>query len=138
MLNSAPKGPQPTQPEISQNVADILRLHEGILLEMKALMPDYHMQSGAATQQLSKHRRWYSVESAEAPSGEILVKMARPTNESFLFGTHRDRTLITTPKEAADIARVFERMVRHFYCPNLTEKIKADRPCGPAQTLLLI
>ena len=111
MLNSAPKGPQATQPEISQNVADMLRLHEDILLEMKTLTPDSHMQSNAAAQQRSKHPRWYSVESAEAPSGENAVWKARPTNDLFRFGSQRDRTLVTTPGEAADVARIFERMV---------------------------
>ena len=112
MLDSAPKGPQATQPEISQNVADMLRLHEDILLEMKTLMPDSHMQSDAAAQQRSKHPRWYSVESVEASSGESAIRKARLVNEFSWFGSHRDRTLVTTPGEAAEIARVFERMVR--------------------------
>lgn len=115
MLNSAPKGPQATQPEISQNVADMLRLHEDILLEMKTLMPNSHMQSDAAAQQRSKHPRWYSVESAEEPSGESPVIKARTANHSSQFGSHRDRTLVTMPGEAADVARVFERMLRRFF-----------------------
>ena len=111
MLSSAPKGPQATQPEISQNVANMLRLHEKILLEMKALVPDSHLRSAAATQQQSKHPRWYSIESAETPSIEIPVRKARPTNDSSWFGTHRNQILVTTPREAAGVARVFERMV---------------------------
>ena len=111
MLSSAPKGPQATQPEISQNVANMLRLHENILLEMKALVPDSHLRFAAAAQQQSKHPRWYSIESAEAPSIEVPVRKARPTNDLSWFGTHRKQTLVTTPREAAGIARVFERMV---------------------------
>ena len=111
MLNSAPKGPQATQPEISQNVADMLRLHEDILLEMKALMQGSHLQSDATPQQQSKHRRWYSVESTEAPSVEPPLKRARPVIDSYWFGIHKSRTLVTTPREAADVARLFERMV---------------------------
>ncbi len=113
MLDSAPKGPQATQPEISQNVADMLRLHEDILLEMKTLMPDSHMQSDVAAQQRSRHPRWYSVESVGASSGEGPIRKARLVNEFSWFGSHRDQNLVTTPREAAEIARVFERMVRN-------------------------
>ena len=111
MLNSAPKGPQAAQPEISQNVADMLRLHEDILLEMRAVIPDSHMQPGAAAQQQSKHRRWYSVESAEAPSVETSARKARFANDFSWFRTHRDRIPVTTPEEAAEVARIFDRMV---------------------------
>ena len=118
MLNSAPKGPQATQPEISQNVADMLRLHEDILLEMKALMQDSHLQPNAFPQQ-SKHRRWYSVESTEAPSVEQPLRRTRPVKDSYRFGIHRSRTLVTSPREAADIARIFERMVCNWHHPKL-------------------
>lgn len=133
MLNSAPRGPQATQPEISQNVADMLHLHEDILLEMKTLMPNSHMPSHAAAQQRSKHPRWYSVESAEVPLGENSFRKARPW-----CGSQRDRTLVTMPGEAADIARIFERMVRDSHYPNIAENIKIDRLCGSARTLFLV
>lgn len=116
----------------------MLRLHEDILLEMKTLMPNSHMQSDAAAQQRSKHPRWYSVESAEEPSGESPVIKARTANHSSQFGSHRDRTLVTMPGEAADVARVFERMVRDSHHPKIAEKIKANRLCESAQALLLI
>lgn len=119
MLNSAPKGPQATQPEISQNVADMLRLHEDILLEIKALVPDSHMRSAAAAQQQSKHPRRCSIESAEPPPVEAIVRKARPTNDFSWFGTHKNQTLVTTPGEAADIAKIFERMVRKSYHPKI-------------------
>lgn len=119
MLNSAPKGPQATQPEISQNVADMLRLHEDILLEIKALVPDSHIRSAAAAQQQSKHPRRCSVESAESPSVESIVRKVRPTNDFSWFGTHKNQTLVTTPGEAADIAKIFERMVRNSYHPKI-------------------
>ena len=138
MLNSAPRGPQATQPEISQNVAGMLRLHEDILLEIKTLMPDSHMQSEAATQQRPKRPRWYSNESAEAPSDGNHIIKARPANHFSWFGSHRDRTLVTMPGEAADIARVFERMVRDSHHFSTAERIKVDQLCEPAQTLLLI
>ena len=113
MLSSAPKGPQVTQPEISQNVADMLRLHEDILLGVKALVPDSHLHSATAPRQQSKHPRWYSIESVEARSLEASVTNARSATDFSWFGTHRDRTLVMTAEEAAAIARVFERMVRN-------------------------
>ena len=119
MLNSAPKGPQATQPEISQNVADMLRLHEDILHEIKTLMPGLNMQSNVANQQQSNHLRGYSVESVEAMLGENIVKKTRPANENSWFGHHRGRTLHATAGEAAEVAKVFERMVRGFHHPNL-------------------
>lgn len=111
MLNSAPKGPQATQPEISQNVANILRLHENILLEMKAFVPDSHLRSAATAQQQSKHPGSHSLESVETALIEVPVRKARPTNEFSWFGTHRNQRLVTTPKEAAGVARIFEKMV---------------------------
>ena len=111
MLNSAPKGPQATAPEISQNVADILRLHEGILLEMKGLVPDSHLRSAAAAQQQSKHPCFYSNESAETLSVEPSLRKARFRGDFPWVGTHRNQNLVTMPREAADIAKVFDRMV---------------------------
>ena len=126
MLDSAPKGPQATQPEISQNVADLLRLHEDILLQIKAVMPNTNMKSDALTGQQPRHRRWYSVESMEVASLGYFVKKARLANDFSWFGSHRgshkDRTLITTPGEAADIARVFERTVWNFNLPILENR----------------
>ena len=118
MLNSAPKGPQATQPEISQNVADMLRLHEDILLEIKTLMPGFNMQSDVANQQQSNHLRGYSVDSVEAMLGEKAVKKIRPAYEHSWFGNHRGRTLHATAGEAAEVAKVFERMVRRSHHPN--------------------
>lgn len=113
MLNSAPKGPQATQPEISQNVADILRLHEDILVEIKPLVPDGHTEFNDGAHHRPKHARWYSVESTEAESGASVSK-AWAANDFSWFGSYRDRSLMTTPAQAADVARVFERMVRDF------------------------
>ena len=138
MLNSAPKGPQATQPEISQNVAEILRLHEDILLEIKPLVPDCQMKFNAAAHQRSNHPRWYSVESTEAGSGASPVRKARPVNDFSWFGSYRDRSLMTTPAEAADLARVFERMVRDSYHPETSENLKINGLCEPARTLLFI
>ena len=138
MLNSAPKDPQVTQPEISQNVAEMLRLHEDILLEMKALVPDSHMQSTTAAQQQVKYPRWYSIESVEARSLEAPVTNARPGTDFSWFGTHRDQPLVMTAEDAAAIARVFERMVRKSYDKNTADDLNTDRLYDLAQTLLLI
>ena len=127
MLDSAPRGPQATQPEISQNVAGMLRLHEDILLEMKTVMPDSHIYSEAAAQQQSRHPRWYSVESAEAPSIEVPVRKARPAKDFSWLGIQRNRTLITTPGEAADVARIFERMVRKINAKRLQQRTRLIR-----------
>ena len=122
MLNSAPKGPQATQPEISQNVADMLRLHEDILLEIKTLIPGFNMRFDVANQQQSNHLRGYSVESVEAMLGEDAVKKTRPANEHSWFGNHRSRTLHATAGEAAEVAKVFERMVRGSHHPTLQRR----------------
>ena len=116
----------------------MLRLHEDILLEIKTLVPDSHMHFDAAAHQRSNHPRWYSVESTEAASGASLVRKARPANDSSWFGSYRDRSLVTTPAEAADIARVFECMVCDSCHPETAEKLKVNGLCVPAQTLLFI
>ena len=84
------------------------------MLEIKPLVPDGHMEFNAAAHQRSKHPRGYSVESTEAESGASAVRKARAGNDFSWFGSYRDRSLMTTPAQAADIARVFERMVRDF------------------------
>ena len=122
MLNSAPKGPQATQPEISQNVADMLRLHEDILLEIKTLIPGFNVQSDVANQQQSNHRRGYSVESVEAMLGENAVKKARSAHANSWFGNHKGRTLLATAGEAAEVAKVFERMVCGSHHPKLQRR----------------
>ena len=122
MLNSAPKGPQATQPEISQNVADMLRLHEDILLEIKTLMPGFNMQSDVLNRHHSHHLRGYSVESVEAMLGENAAKKTRPANTHSWFGDHRVRTLHATAGEAAEVAKVFERMVRGSHHPDLQRR----------------
>ena len=100
----------------------MLRLHEDILLEMKAVAPDPHLRNTAATPKQSKHPRWYSVESAEALSLEAPIRKSRPTNDFSWLGIHRNQSPTTTPGEAADIARVFERMVRTFHRSQISNK----------------
>ena len=80
------------------------------------------MQSNVVHQQHSNHLRGYSVESVEAMLGENAVKKTRPANEHSWFGNHRGRTLHATAGEAAEVAKVFERMVRGSQHPNLQRR----------------
>lgn len=113
-LNLLESTPKMTQPELSQNVADMLRLHEEILAQIKRCLPDADLQSDISVeaQEKSKIGRWGNVDNAEAPMGRKVVRMAWRSHDLFWFGHHKNRTLVTAPGEAADVARIFERMVR--------------------------
>ena len=86
----------------------MLRLHEEILLEIKALIVGNDLPKG------KKHARWRSIETLENIIGEKATQVVRRSLDAPWLGRSNDYTLVTAPKEAANVAKVFERMVWPF------------------------
>ena len=96
---------QATQPCLTQNVREMLRLHEGILLEIKGLI------TGLDVQKQPKHGRWQSIETLEGVIVEKATNAVRRSLDIPWFGRFKQHTKSTAPREAADVAKVFERTV---------------------------
>lgn len=91
----------------------MLSLHEELLLELRRLIStaaDRPVNSSGNPKR-SKQGRWNSFETLEGVVGEKATKAIRRSLDVTWFGRGRHYTSVTVPKEAADIARVFERMV---------------------------
>lgn len=90
-----------------------MSLHEELLLELRMFIStaaDRPVDS-AGHQKRSKHGRWTSLETLEGVVGEKATKAIRRSLDVPWFGRFKHHTSVTIPKEAADIARIFERMV---------------------------
>ena len=115
ILNSGSKAAQATQSGTTRIVQDMLVLHEGLLPQIKALIsavatkPDAPKVEDKAT----SHRRWLSYESFES-----LVPGLNVARRSLdVSRTRRSKGLqdeAAKPGEAADVAKVFEQVVRLF------------------------
>ena len=99
------------QVEVERNLSEILILHEEILIQLKIFLRDAssrHSKTG------TKHHRGSSGDSGES---KIVQKDARGTRlsmESLWFRQFRARCLTSEAQEAAEIAKVFDRMVCHL------------------------
>ena len=113
ILDSAPKIAQATQPGISQNIREMLCLHEGILLEITALI------TSSEAQKRSKHVRWQSVETIEGVIVEKAFHAVRRSLDIPWFGRSKQHLKTIAPREAANVAKVFERMVCLFHLVEL-------------------
>ncbi len=96
----------------------MLRLHEEILLEIKPLILGSadRPANGSGTHRLFEHGRWHSIESVEGMMGEKATSAIRRSLDVPWFGRFRNQTLVTSPREAADIVKVFERLVWLLLC----------------------
>lgn len=92
----------------------MLRLHEEILLEIKPLIWGSADRSanGSGTHRRFKHSRWHSIETLEGVMGDKATSAIRRSLDMPWFGRFKNQSLVTVPREAADIAKIFERLVR--------------------------
>ena len=92
----------------------MLQLHEEILSEATATTKIYKAQNRAkdGTEERIKHDRWHSIETLEGVIGERATNAVRRSLDVSWLGRSKLRTSSTAPGEAANIAKVFERMVR--------------------------
>ena len=87
-------------------------LHEEILVHMKLFHRDAPSKPYDSS---TKHLRFNSVDSADAKRGKKGRRVARRSLESVWFRQSKHQNLTSEPQEAADIARVFGRMVGRKY-----------------------
>ena len=94
--------------EVERNLNEMLMLHEEILIHMKL----FHRDAPSRPYDFStKHLRLNSVDSVDAKGGKKDRRVARRSMEPVWFRQSTHRMLTSEPQEAADIARVFGRMV---------------------------
>ena len=91
----------------------MLDLHEEILLQIKKTISSSKTQSdnGVVTQKRFIHSRFNSAVSTKGMVTKNSNHANRPSKDFSWFGRPKKIILMTTPGEAADIARMFERMV---------------------------
>jgi hypothetical protein len=96
----------------------MLCLHEEILFEIKPLIlgsADRPADS-LGTYRRFKHSRWHSIEALEGVMGEKATNAIRRSLDVPWLGRSKHQNVISSPQEAADIARIFERLVRLMLC----------------------
>ena len=91
----------------------MLDLHKEILLQIKKATSSSETQSdsGVVTQKRFRHGRINSAVSTEGVVTKNSNHANRPSKDFSWFGRPKKIILMTTPGEAADIARMFEGMV---------------------------
>lgn len=102
------------QAEVERNLSDILLLHEEIFIQIKTFMKDSadRCNNRDSTQKKSKHSRGHSLESIRAKLGREDARTGGRSTDGFWFNRSRNRCQISEPQEAANIAGIFDRMVR--------------------------
>jgi len=83
----------------------MLQLHEQILSEIIAL------STASEPRKRPKHARWHSIETLESVIGEKATHAVRRSLDVPWFGKSKQRIPLTAPRDAANVAKVFERMV---------------------------
>lgn len=91
----------------------MLSLHEEILGQIKNLVEGYELQSniGVGSQKQIKRSRWRSIETLEGMLGEKATNAVRRSLEIARLKQLKHPTSMADPKETAEIAKLFERMV---------------------------
>lgn len=79
-------------------------------------MPDSELKSDHDGSGISKvkHSRWHSTDSPLAATGAGTMHVARRSIEATWFGRPNRGVLISDPREVADVAKVFDGLVRMF------------------------
>ena len=116
LLGSATNVPQRVWAEIHRNIAEILALHEEVLQLIRQAFPDSDVRSDGPDvepirQPTSKHGRWRSHDESHSALPATAVPAARRSIEISWLRRPKKAVLISDPREVADVARVFDRMV---------------------------
>ena len=118
ILNSGPRAIQAARPEFSRNVGDMLRLHEELLLQIETKLQNSmaHPGAGAICLNMLKRGTLQASDSLGDIELDTVAEKATGTSrlskEFFGFGRSKKHRLTTTAGEAADVANLFEHMVR--------------------------
>ena len=106
-----------TTSQVHRNVTEILNLHEEILSQIRSVMSDSDISSGQAADRASQRARYASchyVPKGKASFGAGLAHVARRSLEETLFGRSKGAPLVSEPREVADVAKVFDNLVREI------------------------
>lgn len=116
MLVSATNISQRVRMEIHRNITEILALHEEMLNLIRQAYPDSDVRSGESDirptrRPASRHGRWRSHEETHSSLPMTAVPVGRRSIEISWLRRPKKAVLISDPREVADVARVFDRMV---------------------------
>ena len=113
LLQSAAVVSQCTWVEIHRNVHEILTLHEDILLHLRRMVPEAEVISEKYIQlgPRSKHYQSWREDRSRAMSVQTAVPIARHSVNTSTPNRSKNQILTSEPHEAADVARVFGRVV---------------------------
>lgn len=118
MLVSATNISQRTRMEIHRNITEILALHEELLGHVQQAFSDSEIRSDETDVKLtrrptSRHGRWRSHDETHSTLPVTATPAGRRSIEISWLRRPKKAILISDPREVADVARVFDRMVRH-------------------------
>ena len=114
MISSASTEFQRKSPQTNRNVNEILTLHEELLRQVRNVMLDSELKSDNDIITIPRHKehsRWNSVESPVAGTGAGPMHMARRSMEATMSRHSKRDMLISEPREVAEVAKVFDRLV---------------------------
>ena len=116
MLGSATNVSQRVWAEIHRNVAEILDLHQEILQNMKQAFPDSDIRTEESDlkpfkQSAARHGRWRSCDESRSMMPEPAMPVGRRSIEVSWLRRAKKPILISDPREVAEVARVFDRLV---------------------------
>lgn len=72
------------------------------------------LDTGDKAHKRSKHARWHSIETLENVIGEKATSVVRRSLDVPWLGRFKHHSPLTTPEAAANVAKIFARMV----CPS--------------------
>lgn len=108
ILASVPQFPSGLQAEIERNIGDILLLHEEIFVHMKLFL-----REPPSSDRPQEHHRSKSIDSDSKESSALKKahRKSRRSFESMWSRQFKPQIKTSTPREAADMARVLGGMV---------------------------
>lgn len=82
-------------------------------------MPDSELKSDHDGSGLmkAKYTRWHSVDTPSAATGSDTMQVDRRSIEATWLGRPKRGVLVSEPREVAEVAKVFDRLVRIFFDP---------------------
>lgn len=124
MLVSATNISQRTRMEIHRNITEILALHEELVGHIRQAFSDPEIRSDETDVKLtrrptSRHGRWRSHDETHSTLPVTATPARRRSIEISWLRRPKKAILISDPREVADVARVFDRMVKHEFQKHL-------------------
>ena len=115
LLASAPNVSMRTSDQIFRNVEDILSLHEELLLHIRIAVLDSELKSDPPRLPCKRQSKHIIISSSEdpwaIPSRKPVDTVRRSTELSWL-GRPKRGILVSGPREVAEVAKIFGRLVR--------------------------